>query len=101
MDHDIFAAIFVNLDTDRATRAAVKEHFSNDSTIEATLNRLARIADRELITMQEVTVSIQETDMPRFGTGQAVGTACRENIMDGRDVNEGGRLFCRPRARVA
>ena len=59
MDHDIFAAIFVNLDTDRATRAAVKEHFSNDSTIEATLNRLARIADRDLITMQEVTVSIQ------------------------------------------
>jgi hypothetical protein len=64
MDYGRFAATFANLDTGRAVRATVKEHFSNESTIEATLNKLARIPDSELMTIQEVTVRIPETDLP-------------------------------------
>lgn len=95
VDYGRFAATFVNLDTGRAVRATVREHFSNEPTIEETLAKLAGIPDSELITMQEVTVSIPETDLPGFPVRQAVCAACGENIMDGREVNEGGKVLCR------
>jgi len=101
VDYGRFAATFVNLDTGRAVRATVKEHFSNESTIEATLNKLARIPDSELITMQEVAVNIPETDLPGPPVRKAVCTACGENIMDGREVDQGGKVFCRACAGVA
>ena len=94
-DYGRFAATFVNLDTGRAVRATVKEHFPNEATLEATLEKLSRIPDSELITMQEVTVDIPETDLPGRPRREAVCAACGERVVDGREVIQGDKVICR------
>jgi formylmethanofuran dehydrogenase subunit E len=99
IDYGKFAATFVNLDTGKAVRATVKEYFSNEDNIEATLKKLARIPDSQLITMQEVSVNIPETDLPGPPLRKAVCIACGERVMDGREVSVGNRVLCRACAR--
>jgi iron complex transport system ATP-binding protein len=95
VDYGKFAATFVNLDTGKAVRATVKEHFGSEDTIEETLKKLARIPDSELVTLQEVTVNIPETDLPGPPKNRAVCSSCGERIMDGRQVSEGNKTLCR------
>jgi formylmethanofuran dehydrogenase subunit E len=95
VDYGKFAATFVNLDTGRAVRATVMEHFSNEDSIEETLKKLARIPDSELVTLQEVIVNIPETDLPGPPKNKAVCASCGERIVDGRGVNEGNKTLCR------
>ncbi len=100
-DYGKFAATFVNLGTGRAVRATVREHFSNEATIEETLKKLARIPDGQLITMQDVTVDIPETDLPGPPRREAVCAACGERVVDGRDISEGDKVLCRACAGAA
>ena len=95
MDYGKFAATFVNLDTGKAVRATVKEHFSNEDTSEKTLRKIARIPESELVTLQEVTVKIPETDLPGPPREKAVCASCGERVVDGRQVNKGGKTLCR------
>ncbi|MFA5308933.1 MAG: FmdE family protein [Dehalococcoidales bacterium] len=95
MDYGKFAATFVNLDTGRAVRGTVKETFSNEDTIEETLKKLAGMPDSELVTLQEVTVDIPETDRPGLPVTKAECATCGERIMDGREVKKGGKTLCR------
>jgi formylmethanofuran dehydrogenase subunit E len=95
MDYGKFAASFVNLDTGKAVRATVKEHFSNEDTSEKTLRKISLIPDSELVTLEEVTVKIPETDLPGPPQEKAVCAACGERVMDGRQVNKGGKTLCR------
>jgi formylmethanofuran dehydrogenase subunit E len=95
MDYGKFAATFVNLETGKAVRGSVKEHFGNDKPLEETLNLLAGIPDDKLVTLQEVTVNIPETDLPGPPKQKAVCTACGEPIMDGRGIKDGNKTLCR------
>jgi iron complex transport system ATP-binding protein len=95
VDYGKFAATFINLDTGKAVRATVKEYFSNEDSIEETLKKLARIPDSELVTLQEVTINIPETDLPGLPKQKAVCFSCGERIMDGREVSEGNKTLCR------
>jgi formylmethanofuran dehydrogenase subunit E len=95
VDYGKFAATFVNLDTGKAVRGTVKEHFSNEETIEKTLEKLARIPDIELVTLEEVTINIPETDLPGQPVRKAVCANCGERIMDGREVKKGDKTLCR------
>jgi formylmethanofuran dehydrogenase subunit E len=95
VDYGKFAATFVNLETGKAVRGTVKEHFSNEDTIEETLKKLARIPDNELVTLQEVTVNIPETDLPGPPVRKAVCSVCGERVMDRREVHDRGKIFCR------
>jgi len=95
VDYGKFAATFVNLDTGKAVRGTVLEHFSNEDTIEKTLEKLARIPDNELVTLQEVTVNIPETDLPGTPKQRAVCAVCGEWIMDGREIKKEGKVVCR------
>ena len=99
MDYGKFAATFVNLDTGRAVRATVKEHFSNEDTTEKTLQKIARIPESELVTLEEVTVKIPETDLPGPPQEKAICSSCGERVMDGRHVNKGGKVLCQSCAR--
>jgi len=94
-DYGKFAATFVNLDTGKAVRATVMAHISNEATIEETLEKISRIPESELVTLQEVTVKIPETDLPGPPREKAVCAACGERIVDGRQVNKGGQTLCR------
>jgi formylmethanofuran dehydrogenase subunit E len=95
MDYGKFAATFVNLDTGRAVRGTVKEHFGNEDNIEETLKKLAAIPDSELVTLQEVTVDIPETDMPGPTVRKSVCADCGERVVDGREVRRGNKTLCR------
>ncbi|HXZ30258.1 MAG TPA: FmdE family protein [Dehalococcoidia bacterium] len=95
VDYGKFAATFVNLDTGRAIRATVKEYFSSEDSIEETLKRLARIPDSELVSLQEVTVNIAETDLPGPPKDRDICASCGERIMDGRQINKGNKTLCR------
>ena len=95
MDYGKFAATFVNLDTGRAVRATVMAHISNEATIEETLEKISRIPESELVTLQEVTVKIAETDLPGPPREKAICAACGERVVDGRQVKKGGQTLCR------
>lgn len=95
VDYGRFAATYVNLDTGKAVRGTVKEYFSNEDTIEKTLEKLARIPDSELVTLEEVTVNIPETDLPGSPIRKAICAVCGERVMDGREVYEKGKTLCR------
>ena len=95
MDYGKFAATFVNLGTGKAVRATVKEHFSNEATDEETLRKISLIPDSELVTLEEVTVKIPDIDLPGPPREKAVCAACGERVVDGRQVNKGGKTLCR------
>lgn len=95
IDYGKFAATFVNLDTGKAVRATVKEHFHNEASVEKTLKKISRIPDNELVTLEEVSVNIPRTDLPGPPQQKAVCAACGERIMDGRGVRRGRRVLCR------
>jgi formylmethanofuran dehydrogenase subunit E len=95
VDYGKFAATFVNLDTGRAVRGTVMEHFSNEDSIEKTLKKLAGIPDSELVTLQEVTINIPETDLPGPPKNKTVCASCGETIVDGREVKKGSKAMCR------
>jgi formylmethanofuran dehydrogenase subunit E len=95
IDYGKFAATFVNLDTGKAVRTTVKEHFSNEDSIEETLKKISRIPDSELVTLQEVIVTIPETDLPGPPKKKAVCASCGERIVDGREVSKDSKVLCR------
>ncbi len=75
-DYGRFAATFVNLDTGKAVRATVKEHISNEATIEETIKKIAAIPDSSLVTLQEVAVRIPASDRPGPPVRRAVCAVC-------------------------
>jgi len=95
MDYGKFAATFINTQTGKAVRGTIKEHYGNDKPIEEQLQALARIPDSKLVTLQEVTVNIPETDLPGMPARKAVCARCGETIMDGRDAPKGEKTLCR------
>ena len=76
-------------------RGTVKAHISNEATDEETLPKISLIPDEELVTLEEVTVRIPETDMPGPPRERAVCDSCGERVVDGRHVNMDGKLLCR------
>lgn len=100
-DYGKFAATFVNLDTGKAVRATIKEHFGTDILLEETLKILAAMPDSKLVTLQAVTVNIPENDLPGPAAHKAVCASCGERIVDGRGVSEGDKTLCRACARGA
>jgi formylmethanofuran dehydrogenase subunit E len=99
VDYGRFAATFVDMASGQAVRATVREHFSNEATLEETLQKIARIPDSKLVTLQEVAVDIPETDLPGPSRSRVVCAACGENIVDGREVRQGSKTLCRACAR--
>jgi formylmethanofuran dehydrogenase subunit E len=95
MDYGKFAATFVDIKTGKALRGTVKEHFGNDKLINETLKIFESISDRDLVTLQEVTVNIPETDLPGSPTRKAICAICGEMAMDGRELNKGHDILCR------
>jgi formylmethanofuran dehydrogenase subunit E len=95
IDYGKFAATLVDIKTNRAVRAIVKESFNNEESMEDTLKKIAAIPESELVTLQDVTVNITENDLPGFPRQKACCEQCGERIMDGREVVKNGRTLCR------
>jgi formylmethanofuran dehydrogenase subunit E len=95
VDYGKFAVTLVNQTTGKAVRAIVKQVFSNQGDKDETLRRIAAIPDKELVTLQDVEVTIPENDLPGSPRKTAVCHTCGERVVDGRDVKRNGVTLCR------
>jgi formylmethanofuran dehydrogenase subunit E len=95
IDYGKFAATFVNLDTGKAVRATIRDYFKGNAAIEETLKKLSCISDADLVSLQEVTVSVPEADLPGKPRQKTVCTACGERVVDGREVIKENQTLCR------
>lgn len=95
IDYGKFAATFVDLSTGKALRATIKEHFSNEGSIEETIKKISQIPENEMVTLLEVVVNIPETDLPGRPKEMTNCVSCGERIMDSREVILDGQILCR------
>lgn len=105
MDYGKMAATFLNLKTGKAIRVLAKEEArqtakdlfpSIENKYEAQLQAYKIMSDRELFDVSEVKVEIRPEDMPGRPLGRVRCEACGEQVQDRREVNVGGKVFCRP-----
>ena len=104
VDYGIMAATFVNLDTKKAVRIVAREESRELSKkycpeIE---NKYARqleayriMPQDELFSIEEVSVTIPEQDMPGRPLKRIQCASCGDWVQDCRDVEQDGKLLCR------
>jgi formylmethanofuran dehydrogenase subunit E len=95
VDYGKFAATFVNTDTGKAVRGTIKEDFKSSDDVNELIKTVASLQEDAVVNLQEVKVAIPEIDLPGFPQQKAVCSACGERIMDGREVNKNGAVYCR------
>ena len=95
IDYGKFAVTIVNQTTGKAVRATVKRVFSSQSNKEETLREIESIPEEELVTLQEVEVTIPENDLPGSPRKTAVCNTCGERIVDNRDIERDGFTLCK------
>ena len=95
MDYGKFAATFVNLTTNQAVRATIKESCEIKGTPEEVVQKMAQLPENEVVNLQKVKVDISEFDLPGFPKKREQCSVCGERIMDGREITSDGKLLCR------
>ncbi len=105
LDYGIMAATFVNLKTGKAVRITALEEAR-----ETAKNYCPEIGDRyrqqleayrvmpeaELFRLQAVTVKVPQQDMPGRPMKRVRCEVCGDWVQDCRDVEQNGRILCRP-----
>lgn len=104
LDYGKIAATFVNLETGKAVRIAVKEKngsreepgarnaLENGSLVE----RYTTIPAEDLFDVREVTVAMKPEDRPGKTVSVVRCSKCGERIMDKREVRLNGSILCIP-----
>jgi formylmethanofuran dehydrogenase subunit E len=104
IDFGIMAATFVNLETGKAVRITAREESRELSkkycpeVSEKYQRQLAAyriMPEEELFTVQEVTVTIPDCDMPGRPQRRVQCEQCGDHVQDSRDVEQEGRILCR------
>jgi len=97
LDYGKMAATFVNLETGRAVRVLPDPALKKlGSGAEGGLPDLGAIPEEELLIIQEVEVELRPEDLPGRPLRTCRCEQCGDKIMDGREVERGGRVLCRP-----
>lgn len=104
LDYGKMAATFVNLKTNKAFRILAKEEAKNrakqylpeiEDKYECQTEAYKIMPDEELFEWEEVTVRIQEEDMPGRLLKRVRCEKCGEYVQDNRDVIMEGKLCCK------
>jgi iron complex transport system ATP-binding protein len=95
LDYGKFAATFINQDSGQALRVTVKESFDSTRGVEVLTPVISQIRPEEMLNIQEVAISIPETDLPGFPKKKTNCAICGERVMDGREVVRDGQELCR------
>jgi len=95
VDYGKFAATFVNLTTNKAIRLTIKESCEINGVLKEVIEKMARLPESQIVNIQEVEVSIPETDLPGLPKKREYCSVCGERVMDGREVNVNGKMLCR------
>ncbi len=89
------AATFLNLETGKAVRVAVRgEAAYVDET--GALPDIATIAEEKLFTIEQVAVSFPAGELPGQSQCRVLCTRCGEMILDGREEQESAGPVCIP-----
>ncbi len=64
VDYGKFAATFVNLTTNKAVRATIRESCEIKGNPQEVVEKMAQLPENEVVYIQEVMVDIAETDLP-------------------------------------
>lgn len=104
LDFGIMAATFVNLKTGQAARITAREEARELSTkycpeladkYRRQLEAYRVMPEEELFTVQEVTVSIPECDLPGRPMRRVQCAQCGDYVQDCREVEQDGEIICR------
>jgi formylmethanofuran dehydrogenase subunit E len=115
VDYGKFAATFVDTSKNKAVRISVKEGARDWSmkhgekrglvnkgkpvdrkqAISVMIEAYMKIPDRDLLNIQDVSVSIPKYDIPGLPQRKVTCVVCGERIFDGREKRENGRILCR------
>jgi formylmethanofuran dehydrogenase subunit E len=105
MDYGIMAATFVNLETDRAFRIISTEESRDlcdiyvpelEEKVEKQILAYKRMPDSVLFRVQQVQVRVRDEDLPGPTRQKIVCTRCGQVVRDGRQVENQGRILCKP-----
>lgn len=92
-DYGKFAAVLYDLSTHRAVRVTPNQ---NDKVVGDIIQHWKMAPVGDLVTIQEVEVSLKEEDLPGRPKSRLACSGCGEIIMDNRGITVGGKLLCRP-----
>jgi len=94
-DYGKMAATFVNLESKKAVRVALKQ--KKEAGEKSRDNQsLADLSEEELFSVAEVEVPLRPEDMPGKPLRRCRCARCGENIMDGREFAHQGETLCKP-----
>jgi formylmethanofuran dehydrogenase subunit E len=103
-DYGKMAATFLDLQSGRAVRLAIRESARDEVAAyappglehgDAQLIAYQHMPDEKLMTLREVRVELSEYDLPGRPLREIVCERCGENIMDGREELVHGAVLCR------
>ena len=87
-----FAATFYDMNKNKAVRVSRKNvEFDMDNPVQS----INAISDDDLMSIHEVSVSLESNDMPGRPLGMDHCSRCGELILDKKGVEIDGRLLCR------
>jgi formylmethanofuran dehydrogenase subunit E len=100
VDYGKMAATFVNVNTGKAVRLAIKEKKEEKeekgAEEENMVERYASIPEKDLFSIQEVVLVVRPEDMPGKPLRAVTCDVCGERILDMRERYSDGRTLCRP-----
>ena len=104
LDYGKMAASFYDTRTSRAVRVAARESARERAWAyaprdlekhEAQLIAYQRMPDEELLTLEEISITLSEYDLPGRPLKVVVCDGCGESINDNREVRRKGATLCR------
>jgi len=96
LNYGKFAATFIDTRTGKAVRIATYPKKPDQPSDMNELKEMILTApEKELFSIQQVSVDIPEGDMPGFPTSITTCSRCGEQIMDGKEVVSNNTLFCK------
>jgi len=104
LDYGVMAATFVNLSTGKAVRITAREESRElakkyspqmDDKYKQQLEAYRVMPEKELFTIQQVSITIPDCDMPGRPLKRVQCQECGDWVQDGREVEKEGRTLCK------
>ncbi len=95
-DYGKMAATFINMETNRAVRVAIKGSKKPGENENGAPPDFGTLSEEELFTITEVEVPLRPEDLPGKPLRRVPCARCGESIMDGREVQSGEQTLCLP-----
>lgn len=91
-----FAATFVDTQNGKAVRVSQLPKKEDQPTdMNKLRDMILNAPEEQIIRIQEVSVQIPPEDMPGFPSRSVTCSKCKEQIMDGRDIQKGDLILCK------